>query len=364
MCAERRPAIRQRGFSLIELMVSLVIALLVSIAAAGAAIFFDALQRQGVGTSLATVGVSNALAAMKEDASQAGLGFLGASAFTCSQLNFGIRNTVVSSSTFSPLLVTRDAQGFDQLDIAYGTAVVGGTTAALASPSDATTAQLSTYLPVSVQSPPQTVLLSPAPGSSNTTCTVRSVTGVTPAAGSNPQAVDFAASGPLNEATFASPAAYAAKDQVTLLGGFVWHRYRVASGDLVVDLIDAQKTSVAVVRNVEAFRVQYGIAAAPASPTAPRNTTVVDWVDATGSSWGTLSPATIGQVRALRIGIVTRSPHSEKADSPGLCLASSNIPTPFGGSVTLTSSDPKACFRYRLDTAVVPLRNVNFGLGA
>jgi type IV pilus assembly protein PilW len=362
MCARRQPAARQRGFSLIELMVSLVIALLVSIAATGAAIFFDALQRQGVGTSVATVSVSNALAAMKEDASQAGLGFLGAPAYTCTQLNYSIRTSIVSSSTFSPLQVTRDAQGFDQLDVAYGSNIVGGTTALLAGSSDATKAQLSTFLPVSVQSPAQTVLLSPAPGSSNTTCTVRSVTGVTAAVGSDPQTLAFDASGPLNNAAFASPAKYVAKDQVTLLGGFVWHRYRVAGGDLVVDLLDAQRSSVAVVRNVVAFRVQYGIAAAPAPPPAPRSTTVVSWTDATGS-WSTLSPATIGQVRALRIGIVTRSANVEKADASGLCFASTSIPTPFGGLAVLPSNDPRACFRYRLDIAVIPLRNVNLGLG-
>ena len=363
MCADRQPTARQLGFSMIELMVSLVIALLVGIAATGAAIFFDALQRQGVGTSVATVGASNALAAIKEDASQAGLGFLGAPAYTCTQLNYSIENAIVSSSTFSPLLVTRDAQGFDQLDVAYGTAVVGGTTAALGGLSDAATAELSTYLPVSVQTPPQTVLISPARNSTNTTCTVRSVTGVTTNAGANPQTLAFGSSGPSNKVAFASPATYVAKDHVTLLGSLVWHRYRVSGSDLVVDLLDAQRSSVVVVRNIVAFRVQYGIAAAQASPGAPRNTTIIDWADATGS-WTALTPATIGQVRALRIGIVTRSANPEKADAAGLCSASSSFPTPFGGAVALSSSDPKACFRYRLDTAVVPLRNVNLGLGA
>ena len=285
-------------------MVSLVIALLVSIAATGAAIFFDASQRQGVGTSVATVGVSNALAAMKEDASQAGLGFLGASSFKCTELNYSVGDFIVASSTFSPLVVTRDGQGLDQLDVAYGTHVA----------------------------------LSQAPGSSNTACTVQSVSS-------------------LNRATFASPATDIEEDQ-----GFVWHRYRVAGSDLVVDRLDGQSPPVAVVRNVVAFRVQYGVAAAPASPTAPRNTTVIDWTDATGS-WSTLTPGTIGQVRALRVGIVTRSANAEKADAAGSCSASSNIPTPLGGLVALSPRDPRACFRYRLDTAVIPLRNVNLSLG-
>jgi Tfp pilus assembly protein PilW len=46
-----RAAAGQRGMSIIELMIGIVVALLVGLAAAGSAMMFTASQRQGIGTA-------------------------------------------------------------------------------------------------------------------------------------------------------------------------------------------------------------------------------------------------------------------------------------------------------------------------
>ena len=76
---------------------------------------------------------------------------------------------------------------------------------------------------------------------------------------------------------------------------------------------------------------------------------------------GCITAANIARVRAIRIGIVTRSPQPEKPDANGDCTASSAKPTLFGDNVEPDVTDWK-CYRYRTAVVVVPLRNVVMGL--
>jgi prepilin-type N-terminal cleavage/methylation domain-containing protein len=89
----RRAQARQRGVSMIELMVGLVVSLIVGIAASSSAVMFTASQRQGMGVGGVAVNVNTALAALKNDAATAGLGFFGDSRFLCSALNLGMGAT-------------------------------------------------------------------------------------------------------------------------------------------------------------------------------------------------------------------------------------------------------------------------------
>jgi type IV pilus assembly protein PilW len=102
-----------------------------------------------------------------------------------------------------------------------------------------------------------------------------------------------------------------------------------------------------------AFRAEYGVADSGA-------TSIVAWQPPT-APWDVLTPANIGRVRALRIGIVTRSAQPEKRDGAGHCVASESMPVLWGSAVTVPGAD-WACYRYRVSTVVVPLRNFALGL--
>jgi type IV pilus assembly protein PilW len=67
------------------------------------------------------------------------------------------------------------------------------------------------------------------------------------------------------------------------------------------------------------------------------------------------------RVRALRIGMVTRSPQREKPNAAGNCEASTAKPQLFGAEVEPDVSD-WACYRYRTAIVVVPLRNLVMGV--
>ncbi len=372
MCAERRallsPARRQRGASIVELMVGLVISLLVGLAATGAAISFTAQQRSGVGVSAVATNTNSVMAVMRDDVALAGLGFFGEGASLCTSLQLSVTNQAVQNGVaFSPLQVTRGTAS-DQLDVMYAERVESGATVRLHEASDGTTATLKSHLPVNLEPVSNTdlaketasVLLTPAPGSAAAgPCLVRTVTAVTPGTPEQPYPqLEFAATGLRNGAAFASPASFNTDARVTQLGKVQWSRYRVVNGQLLLDRPQAG-TSAIVARDVVAFRIRYGIAAAAAG-----STSIEHWVEPEGA-FASLGAANVAQVRALRIGLLVRSPQRQKPDANGNCdatpadsqprlflppRAAENLPTDW------------TCWRYRSSEIVVPLRNVAMGL--
>jgi type IV pilus assembly protein PilW len=182
---------RQRGLSIVELMVGIVIAMLVGIAAAGSAMMFTASQRQGVGVGGVGIGAASALAALKNDAALAGLGFFGDGMYLCAKLALGVGATMHSNGAdFSPVRITAGATD-DTIDILYGDRVESGAGVQLKAASDGTSAELLSLLPAGVG---QAVLLAPVPdpGSGGDTCLVRTVTGVTASTDEAPQTLAFA----------------------------------------------------------------------------------------------------------------------------------------------------------------------------
>jgi type IV pilus assembly protein PilW len=349
MSANRRSLRRQRGLSLVELMVGIVVAMLVGIAAAGSAMMFTASQRQGVGAGGVGISAASALAALKNDAALAGLGFFGDSSFLCGKLALSVGATLHSdAAAFAPVRITSDVDG-DTVDILYGDRVESGANVRLKSASDGTSAELMSLLPATAG---QAVMLAPAPGSGGDTCLVRSVTAVTASTDDTPQTLAFADTGSHNKGSFGTTPTFADNDRVTLLGVLNWNRYRRDAETLVLDR-PLTGDSVVLARNVIALRAQYGVAAAG-------GTTLEEWTDA-ADDFETLDSDSLPRVRAIRLGIVTRSPQRERPNADGDCEASLAKPQLFGAEVE-PGVDDWQCYRYRVSTVVVPMRNLVLGL--
>lgn len=349
------PKRHQRGLSIVELMVGLVVAMLVGIAAAGSAMMFTASQRQGVGAGGVGISAASALAALKNDAALAGLGFFGESAYLCGKLALSVDATLHSDGAdFAPVRIAAGATD-DTIDILYGDRVESGANVRLKAASDGSAVELKSLLPVAVG---QAVLMSPNPRPEpdvpvGDTCVVRSVTAVTASTDDTPQTLAFADTGKHNQGEFATAPAFGVDDRVTLLGQLNWNRYRRDGETLVLDRPLSGEPAVVLARNVIALRAQYGVAAVGSA-------TLEEWTDASGD-FATLESAELPRVRALRLGIVTRSPQPEKPNANGDCEASLDKPQLFGVEV-----DPGVgnwqCFRYRISTVVVPMRNLVLGL--
>ncbi len=342
---------RQRGLSIIELMVGLVVALIVGLAATSSAVMFGATQRQGIGVGGIAVNVNTALAALKNDAATAGLGFFGDARFLCSRLNLSINGTVhVDGTAFAPVNITQ-VGGQDRIDVMQSARVESGANVLLAMASAGADAQLKSFVPAVVG---DAVLLSPeAPADP---CTVRTVTAVAPSTDDDPQKLTFASGGLHNDGAFTTMPSYSdSGGGLTLLGNLRWQRYRLVGTNLVLER-PLDGTSAVLARDVVAMRAQYGV-----SPALLTQKTLDQWVDATGT-FASLGVANIPRVRAVRIGLVVRSPQREKANAGGVCEASTAMPDIFDpGDVAPPSADWQ-CFRYRRLVVVVPLRNLVLGI--
>jgi type IV pilus assembly protein PilW len=352
MCAEpcHTLARDQRGLSIIELMVGVVVALLVGLAATTSATMFTAMQRQGIGTGTISTNVATVMSAIKADAAVAGLGFFDRAALMCPSFNLSVGATVHhDGAAINPVVIARQGDS-DQLDIFYSTTVESGTTVRLSAASDGTEAQVRSLLPAAAG---QGIVLAPERLEDGIPCTLRTVTAVTAATNFTPQTISFGPAGAHNQGAFALAPTYPEYSRAALVGQIRWTRYRVQGGDLIVER-PLEGTSGILMRGVGAFRVQYGVSAAAAL------TTLDSWVDADGA-WAVLDADEFARVRALRIGILVRSPQRERPDAAGVCRASDVEPRLFGGiPAGVAAQADWACFRYRSSEAVVPLRNFNF----
>jgi type IV pilus assembly protein PilW len=339
----------ERGLSIVELMVGIVIAMLVGLAAAASAVMFGAVQRQGVGTGGALVNASAALAALKDEATLGGLGFFGDTRFLCNKLNLSVGATVSrDNADFTPVQITRTA-GQDTLDVFYGDQVAAGSNVLVDETTDGKTgAFLMSLLPVTAG---QAILLAPKdPGDA---CVVRSVTAVTASTDDTAQYLAFGNTGTHNQKAFTTNPSYVEQSRVALLGNLRWTRFRLDGTDLVMERPLEGSTKAVLARNVVAFKVQYGVAAVGA-------TALAEWVDATGD-FASIDANEIKRVRALRVGLLTRSPQREKPNADGNCEATAEMPKLMEADTSSDVTDWK-CFRYRSSVSVIPLQNYVMGV--
>jgi type IV pilus assembly protein PilW len=132
-------------------------------------------------------------------------------------------------------------------------------------------------------------------------------------------------------------------------------------------------TPVPVIAGIVNIQAQYGISS------APNSNTIIQWVDASGSTWGTPSTTDRNRIKALRVAIVARNSLLEKdnvtdpcnsntADASsltGLCAWSATSLSPQNPSPApwiYLSNDADGTswqrYRYRVFETVIPLRNM------
>jgi type IV pilus assembly protein PilW len=346
----------QRGLSIVELMVGMVIALIISLAAAGSARTFSASQRQGMGSGGVAVNLTTTMAAIKDDASSAGLGFFGTrddednSLFSCHKLNLSYDTTLhFDGAAFSPLQISTD-DGNQQLDIVFASSIDGGADVLLSGTADATGAMTQSLLPVTAG---QLVMLIPGTAAAGSEpCLVRGVTSVTAATDDTPQTLAFSNTNVYNKAAFTNTPAFneTSKDRVIALGSLNWRRYRLDGTTLLYEQ-PLLGTSSTLLRNVMALRAQYGVA-------SDANSNDLQWQEAT-DALETVSGAEVNLIRAVRIGVVVRNALPQRPGAGGACEASPSKPRdPFDPD---TEIEPDVadwqCYHYRSATIVVPLRN-------
>ncbi|MGH8729015.1 MAG: PilW family protein [Burkholderiales bacterium] len=382
---------KARGFSLVEIMVGLVIALLATIVIFQVFAVSEGQKRTTTSGSDAQQSGSYALYLLERE-----LRVAGASLLSTNNL-LGCQVTAFSGATpllpnapqpltpappnpirAIPVLIT-DGGGGNSDSIT----VLSGTSSGLATPVS--------FRAVAGPNPPNQIQVESVVGFNSSDlilaveqeaafgplpapCTVAQVSNpaaAAPAAISDPIEHDASASFPFNN-SLGLLRAYSASAMLVSLGPnptmtvFAVQNNALAAFDLL-QRAPGGANPIVLANDVVNIQAQYGIDNAPAGA----GDDVIDaWVEPT-APWNAaaLTPLQIGQIKAIRIGLVIRSPLLERPDTSGNCTTTTNAPRALPAVASAVPAKPAAptmpfvpasdgCYRYRIYETVIPVRNM------
>ena len=338
---------RQRGLSLMEVMVAMMIGLIGVMIISQVYITSDNFNRSTIGEGGAQTNGVIALYQVERDVRMGGYGIANSFALGCGQVAwFHSPDYAPNAITIAPVVITVDASATvpDMVTVMYSSDAERAVPASLISFATSP-AGVTVDGTVGFDLNDMALLVKRATAGG---CSMARVS-------SPPTASELSfASGvnnPLNWGTF--PIGYTTNDMVFNLGTPVVRRYSVNATTKKLqsqNLFAAAGTAAeALMDGIVDLRAQYG-----------KDTTGDGVVDA----WNTTAPAHSvewQQVLAVRVGILARIGTYERPTGTN-CDATPNAPSWAGGNfgavniATLTSED--RCYRYRVFETTIPLRNM------
>ena len=358
---------KNRGFSIVELMVAVTIAIITGIVVLKVLAVYEARKRTVTVGIDAEVGAAVGLYMVERDVRMAGAGFTTPTGLLCGNgINAQYDGTTISDGGVIPFAsITDGGAGPDRIDVMHSDSAFGvapGTiTQTMATP-DATIRAEGTLALA------KNDLFLAASQDGVKICTLMQMTANPSPVGSNYSLAHSSAGSKYNPvdpaAAFTNPVSYDVGDAVYNLGTFGMRSFRVICNDggtpsLTNACVLASSDAIAGPANptiaeaetlaaqVVDFQVQYGVAPAGSQ-------TVDSWVDATGN-WAAPSAARQRRIKALRIAVVTRGNLEREMVSPAsLMLWDAGGPD----ERTIALTDDQRYYRYKVLTVIVPLINM------
>jgi type IV pilus assembly protein PilW len=352
-------ALQQRGSGLLAIMVGLVISFAVSLGVYSSLSMFEANRREMIGGDAS---LENAVAALSEvqwGVKHAGTSVIQSGSLYCPTINIYYDGEVIADgAALAPVRIADGGAGNDEVTVAYGNSLFGAMTNRVMDPmpSPSSILKVNTGVGLAVGD----LFLIGLPGS-GLPCTLMQTTHLADTGyGTNVQhnpgvAAPWNPPNPVHE--FTNAPSYPAGSILMKIGTLNWKVYRVRSNRLeVVDVITGEIDVVA--EHIVGFKARYGTSDGT-------NKNIEQWVAATGA-WQNPTAAQIAAIRGVQLAALVRSPHHVKSTAAdGTCnaTASSTVDTWAGGPTfdLTTYGTDWACFKYRVLTLVVPLRNVLYG---
>jgi type IV pilus assembly protein PilW len=386
-----RRSFSRRGFSLIELMVSIVVGMLAIMFATKLVISSEQNKNASIGGSDSMQNGMLAMFSISKDAGQAGWGLndpliAGCDTAMLENNGFALASAARGGATVQPLaaaIIVPGGTASDTLYLYSGTSMSGSGNVRLnnsvAVGGTSLVAAASTY----GFNVGDVIVL--APETAGTKCSIAQVTAndilnvtltIAPGSGDsnrfNEGGLTLAYGGSLSRIFNLGPG-----DTLSL------HAWSVKNGFLQLqasDMAGAAATAQTVTDNIVAIKAEYGFDTRTAATFTPANGMVIgQWsptmIDADGD--GVVGGAGDYQrVAALRIAVIARSKNPDKPSAAGTCTSGGAV-TVFGSaeptgvaavSVTLgqaalaVASDPISwtCYHYRAFETIVPLRNTGW----
>ena len=357
---------RQRGFSIVELMVAVTIAIITGVVVLQVLATYEARRRTVTVGNDAEMSAAVGLYMVERDVRMAGAGLTTATGLLCGNgINVAYDGDVISDGESLPFVrVTDGGAAPDQIDVVRSDSVFG------VAPGAVTRAMASPDSDVSVES---TVglrdgdLFIAASTDGIKRCTLMQVSDPPTKVGNSFDIEHSSNGSPYNPGdpagTFTNPVLYDVGDAVFNLGTFGLRSFQVVCNDgaapsetnsCVLGAIDALAGPddptiadlEALASQVVDFQVQYGVAPAGSQD-------VNEWVDATGA-WADPSAADQRRIKAVRMAIVTRGNLEREMVSPDtLVLWDRGGPD----ERTIALTDDQRFYRYKVLNVVVPIIN-------
>ena len=315
----------QKGFSLVELMVGLLIGMLVLLATTSMAVQFGQTQKAGLGANNALGDGASAMELMGHSLRQAGLGFI-------NQVSYGSGGQVCNSfegiTPFAPLAITPGGTT-DTLSIAYGEGIGGVSSPKITQtpyPTNLTAVQFANTAQFSVN---KQVVVADSAGN----CTLALVTAVTPTTAS----FSFIGTATGNTLVAFYP-----------IGTLHQETWSVTHGKL--QFTDVNRGQVIVSDNVAAMKVQFGL---------------VDGAE-NFAGYGTAG-ATPGSIHSIRVALVMKNINRQKGTGAQCVTSSGGIPSKdvpidnWGVTVDVSAIPDWQCYTFKVVTQTFPLRNFMWG---
>ncbi|MCO5108979.1 MAG: PilW family protein [Burkholderiaceae bacterium] len=357
----------QKGVTLVELMVALVIGSLAVLVIQQVMAVFEGQKRTSSGGSDAQVNGAVALFSIEREIRQAGYGLFGGNGPLCPLgINIYFNGTTVSDGgTLRPVVVMDGGAGPDAIEFlrsdtdfaAIPTSIVKNmpnASSEVTTDSNAGLAQNQVFLV--------------AGKDAGKVCTLMQMSQDPQKTGNgwnlqhNSGQFAYNPSNPGN--AFKTAPAYEIGDAVVNMGNLVHGRYQVLCDRLTqVDPTTAAApytcaNATPLVDEIVDLQAQYGIA--PAG-----SVQISQWCDATAAStcgdWSNPGAADLSRIRAVRIAVVARSVQYEKEQVSPATLALWEAGDPGDPPPSRALTDDERHYRYKVFTTIVPIRNVIWG---
>ncbi len=351
MFLDKKMLKNQKGFSLIEILVGLVIGLLATLVIMQIFATFEGQKRSTTGNADAQTNGSIVLFTMQRDLLMAGFGI---SAYDTLNNPFKCNPTVnvdhdgnaatPNIDMFPIQIIDGGATGSDQVIVRYstdGATSLGGNAVKVVGLGPASN---QVFVDNNLGCNNGDVVLL----STLTTCSMTRVTSLPDTQHINLQSVSGAAIG----------------SSVSCMGKWDQFTYTLVNNQLQRnDANNLPAVTTPLVSDIVNMQAQYGVSA------TAKNNQITQWVSASGGTWATPSVANRNRIKAIHIAVVARNGLQEKLAVTATCTTAkgtvNNGPCAWDDAgldaapVIDLSSDPNwQKYRYRVYDAIIPLRNM------